>query len=102
VVKRSTSACEAAHSTLSGHCGGKDQAVLGWRVDRPLHSDARHGRGRTRKVVEAGPGDFLRVPAGAVNLQSNPGHGTSRAVIVRCGTGTPTINVDGRAPSGEG
>lgn len=51
------------------------------------------------EVVEAGPGDFLRVPAGAVHRESNPGHGPSRAVIVRCGAGAPTVNVDG--PAGE-
>ena len=50
-------------------------------------------------VVEAGPGDFLRVPAGAVHRESNPGDGASRAVIVRCGSGTPTVNVDGPAPA---
>jgi len=50
-------------------------------------------------VAEAGPGDFLRVPAGAVHRESNPGDGTSRAVIVRCGSGTPTVNVDGPAPA---
>ena len=48
-------------------------------------------------VVEAGPGDFLRVPAGAVHRESNPGSESSRAVIVRCGTGDPTFNVDGPA-----
>ena len=48
-------------------------------------------------VVEAGPGDFIRVPAGAVHRESNPGLEPSRAVIVRCGTGEPTINVDGTA-----
>ena len=52
-------------------------------------------------VVEAGPGDFLRVPAGAVHRESNPGAGTSHAVIVRCGSGEPTVNVDGPA-SAEG
>ena len=51
-------------------------------------------------VVDAGPGDFLRVPAGAVHRESNPGGATSRAVIVRCGSGTPTVNVDGPAPAG--
>jgi uncharacterized RmlC-like cupin family protein len=49
-------------------------------------------------VVEAGPGDFLRVPAGAIHRESNPGDERSRAVIVRCGSGTPTTNVDGPAP----
>lgn len=48
-------------------------------------------------VVEAGPGDFLRVPAGAVHRESNPGDVPSRAVIVRCGTGAPTTNVAGPA-----
>lgn len=49
-------------------------------------------------VVEAGPGDFLRVPAGAIHRESNPSDEPSRAVVVRCGSGTPTINVDGPAP----
>jgi uncharacterized RmlC-like cupin family protein len=48
-------------------------------------------------VVEAGPGDFLRVPAGAVHRESNPSDSPARAVIVRCGTGEPTYNVDGPA-----
>ena len=48
-------------------------------------------------VVEAGPGDFLRVPAGAVHRESNPGSEASRAVVVRCGHGAPTTNVDGPA-----
>jgi uncharacterized RmlC-like cupin family protein len=51
------------------------------------------------EVVEGGPGDFLRVPAGAVHRESNPGGDSARAVIVRCGTGDPTINVDGPAGS---
>jgi uncharacterized RmlC-like cupin family protein len=50
-----------------------------------------------RDVVEAGPGDFLRVPAGAVHRESNPSDEPGRAVIVRCGTGEPTINVEGPA-----
>ena len=50
-----------------------------------------------RDVVEGGPGDFLHVPAGAVHRESNPGRDPSRAVVVCCGTGTPTTNVDGPA-----
>lgn len=52
---------------------------------------------RGEHVVEAHPGDFLRVPAGAIHRESNPGSESSRAVIVRCGTGAPTTNVDGPA-----
>jgi uncharacterized RmlC-like cupin family protein len=46
-------------------------------------------------VVEAGPGDFIRVPAGAVHRESNPGGSRSTAVIARSGSGVPTVNVDG-------
>lgn len=49
-------------------------------------------------ALEAGPGDFLHVPAGAIHRESNPGQHASHAVIVRCGRGAPTINVDGPAP----
>lgn len=49
-------------------------------------------------AVEAGPGDFLHVPAGAIHRESNPGDDTSHVVVVRCGHGSPTINVDGPAP----
>jgi uncharacterized RmlC-like cupin family protein len=50
-----------------------------------------------REVVEAGPGDFLRVPAGAVHRESNPTGEPARAVVVRCGTGQPTFNTDAPA-----
>ena len=48
-------------------------------------------------VVEARAGDFIRVPAGAVHRESNPGDQTSRAVIVRCGSGQTTYPEDGPA-----
>jgi uncharacterized RmlC-like cupin family protein len=49
-------------------------------------------------VIEAQPGDFLHVPAGAIHRESNPGDGESQLVVVRAGHGPPTINVDGPAP----
>lgn len=48
-------------------------------------------------TVEAGPGDFLHVPARVVHRESNPGGTRSTAVIARTGSGPPTINVDGPA-----
>jgi uncharacterized RmlC-like cupin family protein len=45
--------------------------------------------------VEAGPGEFLHVPAHTVHRESNPGTDTSTAVIARAGRGAPTVNVDG-------
>lgn len=52
-------------------------------------------------VIEAGPGDFIRVPKGAVHRESNPGESVSKAVLVRCGTGVPTVNVDGPPQAAE-
>ena len=54
------------------------------------------------EVVEGGPGDFIRVPAGAVHRESNPGGEPARAVMVRCGVGEPTINVRWPAQAGRG
>ena len=48
-------------------------------------------------VAEAGPGEFLHVPAGAVHRESNPGSERSTAVIARSGYGAPTVNVAGPA-----
>ena len=48
--------------------------------------------------VEAGPGDFVRVPPHTVHRESNPGDARSTAVIGRAGgpdAGPPTVNVDG-------
>ncbi len=56
------------------------------------------GRGG-RSVVDAGPGDFIHVPAGVVHRESNPADQPSSAVIARAGTGEPTVNVDG--PNGD-
>ena len=49
------------------------------------------------EVMEAGPGDFVHVPAGAVHRESNPGDAESHLVVVRAGHGVPTVNVDGPA-----
>ena len=48
-----------------------------------------------RSVVEAGPGDFIHVPAHVVHRESNPSGERATAVIARAGTGVPTVNVDG-------
>lgn len=48
-------------------------------------------------VVEAGPGDFLHVPKGAIHRESNPGETESQLVVVRAGQGPPVINVEAAA-----
>lgn len=52
-----------------------------------------------REVVEAGPGEFLHVPANTVHRESNPGSERSTAVIARAGAGAPTVNVAGPGPA---
>jgi uncharacterized RmlC-like cupin family protein len=48
-------------------------------------------------IVEAGPGDFVYVPKGAVHRESNPSAEPADIVVVRAGWGESTINVDGPA-----
>jgi uncharacterized RmlC-like cupin family protein len=52
------------------------------------------------EVIEAGPGDFLLVPRGAVHREGNPGAEASEIVVVRAGRGEPVFNVDGPAAPG--
>jgi uncharacterized RmlC-like cupin family protein len=48
-------------------------------------------------MLEAGPGDFVYVPKGAVHRESNPSAEPADIVVVRAGRGESTINVDGPA-----
>ena len=51
------------------------------------------------QLVEAGPGDFLHVPKGAIHREGNPGDEESQLVVVRAGHGPAVVNVDGPAPA---
>jgi uncharacterized RmlC-like cupin family protein len=53
-------------------------------------------------TVEAGPGEFVHVPAHVVHRESNPGSDASLAVLARAGAGAPTVNVDGPDPAKPG
>lgn len=91
----------------SGTVDTEPHAVSGWHHHGEQDTTVYVLSGRMRLesgpggsvVVEAGPGDFLHVPAGAVHRESNPSDDAARAVVVRCGTGEPTTNVDGPAPA---
>jgi uncharacterized RmlC-like cupin family protein len=48
-------------------------------------------------ILEAGAGDFLHVPKGAIHREANPTDAESRIVVVRAGRGTTTFNVEGPA-----
>ena len=47
------------------------------------------------EVVEARPGDFVRVPKGAVHRESNPSAQPGDMIVVRAGRGESTYNVAG-------
>lgn len=49
------------------------------------------------EVLEAVAGDFLHVPPRVVHGESNPSDTESHIVVVRAGTGVPTVTVDGPA-----
>ena len=53
-----------------------------------------HGSGG-REAVEAGPGDFGRIPREVVHRESNPADEESVAVVFRVGNGVPVVNVEG-------
>ena len=81
-------------------------SVSGWHHHGEHETSLYVVRGRMRlesgpggrDVVEAGPGEFLHVPAGTVHRESNPSPDQeSVAVIARAGRGTPTVNVAGPA-----
>jgi uncharacterized RmlC-like cupin family protein len=50
------------------------------------------------RTLEAGPGDFVYVPKGAVHRESNPSPEPADIIVTRAGTGQSTFNVEGPAP----
>ena len=82
-------------------------AVSGWHHHGGYESAIYVLSGRLRmefgpggaEVIEAGPGDFLHVAAGAVHRETNPGTEESRIVVVRSGSGEPVTNVDAPTPA---
>ena len=77
-------------------------AVSGWHHHDRNESSLYVVRGVLRLEFEgydghldAGPGDFVHVPAFTVHRESNPTDEPSLAVVARVGGGIPTVNVDG-------
>jgi uncharacterized RmlC-like cupin family protein len=46
-------------------------------------------------ILEGQPGDFLYVARGAIHRESNPADSESRIIVIRSGSGTPVVNVEG-------
>ena len=90
----------AAHTEpgmLSGwhHHGEYDSAI--YVLSGRLRMESGPGG---REVIDAGPGDFLHVPRGAIHREGNPGSEPSEIIVVRSGEGPAVFNVDGPAVSG--
>jgi uncharacterized RmlC-like cupin family protein len=50
------------------------------------------------ETFDAGPGDFVHVPRGAIHRESNPAAEHADIVVVRAGGGPSVVNVDGPEP----
>ncbi len=83
---------EAGMSSGWHHHGGYETSI--YIVTGELRMESGPGG---HDVVNAVAGDFLHVPRGAIHRESNPGDCESHIVVVRCGQGPPTVNVDGPA-----
>ena len=83
-----------AHMTSGWHHHGEYETSI-YVVDGSLRLESGPGGS---VVFEAGPGDFVHVPKGAIHREANPADTASHLVVTRAGTGPPTINVDGPAP----
>jgi uncharacterized RmlC-like cupin family protein len=51
------------------------------------------------ETLDAGPGDFVHVPRGAIHRESNPGTEPADILVVRAGNGPSVVNVDGPEPA---
>jgi uncharacterized RmlC-like cupin family protein len=50
------------------------------------------------ETFDAGPGDFVHVPSGAIHRESNPADVPADVMVVRAGTGDSVVDVDGPEP----
>jgi len=85
-----------APGMVSGwHHHGSYESVI-YVTSGVLRMEFGRGGGQT---LEAGPDDFLYVAPGAVHRESNPTAEESRIIVVRSGSGTPVVNVEGPTAS---
>ena len=91
----------AAPGLWAGQVTTAPGAVSGWHHHDRNESSLYVVRGVLRLEFEghdgyldAGPGDFVHVPAWTVHRESNPTRELSLAVIARVGGGVATVNVE--------
>jgi uncharacterized RmlC-like cupin family protein len=72
------------------HHGACDSAV--YVLSGALRMEFGHGGAES---LDAGPGDFVFVPKGAIHRESNPSGERAEIIVVRAGRGESNVNVDG-------
>ncbi|MFC8517350.1 cupin domain-containing protein [Streptomyces sp. NPDC057257] len=93
----------ATEGTWSGFVRTEAGTVSGWHHHGEYESVIYVLTGSLRmefgpdgsRVLEAGPGDFVYVPKGAVHREGNPTSEPADIIVMRSGTGQSTFNVDG-------
>jgi len=89
----------------AAHVRTEPGMASGWHHHAAYETAIYVLRGRVRfefghggsNAIEAGPGDFVHVPPGAVHRESNPDATEGQLVVIRAGTGVPNVNVEGPA-----
>ena len=51
------------------------------------------------EMFDAGPGDFVHVPRGAIHREGNPTEAVADVIVIRAGTGESVFNVEGPEPA---
>ncbi len=95
----------AVEGLWAGRVRTQAHAISGWHHHGAHETAIYVVRGSLRlefgaqgaDVADASPGDFLHVPGWVVHRESNPADEESEIVVVRSGSGPPTINVAGPA-----
>jgi uncharacterized RmlC-like cupin family protein len=97
----------ASDRTWSGFVSTEPGMVSGWHHHGDYETVIYVLRGGLKMefgpegsgTLEAGPGDFVYVPKGAIHRESNPSSEQADIIVVRAGVGESTFNVDGPASS---
>jgi uncharacterized RmlC-like cupin family protein len=81
-----------APGTASGWHHHAEHETVGYVLEGKLRLEWGASGGRR---VDAGPGDFFRVPPGVIHRESNPDSVEQLLVGFRIGTGVSVVNVEG-------
>jgi uncharacterized RmlC-like cupin family protein len=93
----------ASEGVWAGEATTEPGQVSGWHHhgDHSTYLYVISGRARLESgfqghdVVDAGPGDFVKIPSHTIHRESNPGKEVQRLVVFRLGSGPVVVNVDG-------